>query len=61
MIKLKVEGDKSRERILPVIFNDNFISLMPGESRIIKMELQAADTQGENPCVDVAGFRIENK
>ena len=61
MVKLKVEGDKSRERILPVIFSDNFISLMPGESRIIKMELQSADTRGENPYVAVSGFNIKNK
>src|SRR5665213_1858452 len=36
-IRLKVIGDKDRKRILPVIFNDNYITLMPGEQRTITM------------------------
>jgi len=53
MVKLSVVGNKSNERMLPVIFSDNFISLMPGEKRIITMELQEADTRGEKPVVVV--------
>jgi hypothetical protein len=59
MVKLKVVGDKSRERILPVIYSDNYISLMPGEKRIIKMEVQDADTQGEQPDIAIEGWNIE--
>jgi Exo-beta-D-glucosaminidase Ig-fold domain/Glycosyl hydrolases family 2/F5/8 type C domain/Glycosyl hydrolases family 2, sugar binding domain len=53
MVKLNVVGNKSKERMLPVIFSDNFISLMPGEKRIISMELQEVDTRGEHPIVIV--------
>ena len=59
MVKLKVVRTNSRERILPVIFSDNFVSLMPGERRTITMELEDADTQGERPDVTVEGFNIE--
>ena len=59
MVKLSVVGNKNKERMLPVIFSDNFISLMPGEKRIITMELQNADTRGEQPVVVVEGFRRE--
>lgn len=58
MVKLKVVANKSRERILPVIYSDNFVTLMPGEKSIITMELQDADTQGEKPDVVVEGFNI---
>ncbi|MGA9118030.1 MAG: discoidin domain-containing protein, partial [Bacteroidota bacterium] len=33
MVKLTVIGSKGRQRELPVIYSDNFVSLMPGESR----------------------------
>jgi len=59
MVKLKVVRIKSRERILPVIFSDNFVSLMPGEKRTITMELEDADTQGEKPDVAIEGFNIQ--
>jgi hypothetical protein len=59
MVKLSVVGNKSNERILPLIFSDNFISLMPGEKRIITMELQDADTHGEQPVVVVEGLHRE--
>ena len=59
MVKLKVVGDNSGERILPVIYSDNFVTLMPGEKRIIKMEFQEGDTRGEKPEVVVEGYHIE--
>jgi beta-galactosidase/beta-glucuronidase len=59
MVKLKVVGDKSKERMLPVIFSDNFIFLIPGEKRIITMEMEEADTRGEQPVVVVEGWNIE--
>jgi hypothetical protein len=42
--------------MLPVIFSDNYISLMPGEKRIVTMELQDADTRGEQAEVVVTGY-----
>jgi hypothetical protein len=59
LIKLKVIRQKSKERILPVIFNDNYISLMPGEKKVIKMEFENSDTYGEKPVVALEGINIE--
>jgi len=59
MIRLKVIREKSFDRILPVIFSDNYINLMPGEERIIQMELANADTRGEKPRVVVWGFNLK--
>ncbi len=59
MVKLKVVGDKRGGRILPVIFSDNYVSIMPGEQRTIRMELQDADTHGEKPVVVAGGINIE--
>jgi Exo-beta-D-glucosaminidase Ig-fold domain len=59
MVKLKVVGDRTGERILPVIFSDNYVTLMPGEKRSIRMDLEEADTRGEKPEVLVEGYHVE--
>jgi len=59
MVRLKVTGKKSGERILPVFFSDNYVSLMPGETRTITMSLKQQDTRGEKPCVVISGFNYE--
>ncbi len=59
MVKLNVVRTNGRERILPVIFSDNYVTLMPGEKRTITMELEDADTQGERPDVEVEGINVE--
>lgn len=58
MVKLKVIGEKNKERILPVIFSDNYISLMPGEKKIIEIELQNSDLYGDKPVVVLEGINL---
>ena len=59
MIRLMVAGEKSGERILPALYSDNYISLMPGETKTIKMSVKNEDTRGENPVVVISGFNLE--
>ena len=56
MVRLKAVREQSGDRILPVLYSDNYISLMPGERRTIWTEVQQADTRGEQPRIVVAGF-----
>jgi hypothetical protein len=58
MVRLKVVREKSRDLILPVLYSDNYISLMPGEQQTVTMELNHADTHGENPSVIIEGLNI---
>jgi beta-galactosidase/beta-glucuronidase len=56
MVRLKAVREKSGDRILPAIYSDNYVALMPGERRTIKTELANADTRGERPRMLVEGF-----
>ena len=56
MTRLKAVRERSRDRILPAIYSDNYIALMPGERRTITTELNHADTRGEDPRIVVGGF-----
>ncbi len=58
MIRLKAVRAKSGDRILPAIFSDNYVSLMPGEQRSIQTQLENADTRGEAPRIAVEGFNV---
>jgi hypothetical protein len=58
MVRLKAVRDKTGDRILPVIYDDNYIALMPGERRSIAVEVNHADTRGERPRLVVEGFNL---
>jgi hypothetical protein len=58
MVRLKAVRETSGDRILPAIYSDNYVALMPGESRTIRTELENADTRGERPAMVVEGFNV---
>jgi hypothetical protein len=60
MVRLKAVREKTGDRILPAIYSDNYIALMPGEARTIRTELENADTRGERPAMVVEGFNIQD-
>ena len=59
MVRVKAVREKSGDRILPAIYSDNYVALMPGEKRTIKTELEDADTRAERPRITLEGFNLE--
>ena len=59
MVHLKAVRGKSGDRILPALYDDNYLTLMPGETRRIHTELEQADSRGENPRIAIDGFNVE--
>ena len=58
IVHLEVVGAKSRKRILPVIYSDNFMTLLPGDQRTVKIQVKDADTRGEKPVVEIKGLNV---
>ena len=58
MVTVKAVRAQSGDRILPALYSDNYIALMPGEERTIKTRLNDADTRGERPAIVVGGFNV---
>ena len=56
LVRLKAVREKTGDRILPALYSDNYVSLMPGERRTIVTELEQADTRGEQPRITVESF-----
>ena len=58
LVRLKAVGANSGQEILPAFYSDNYLTLLPGEVRIIHTTLNQADTRGEPPRIDVSGFNV---
>jgi hypothetical protein len=58
LVHLKAVRERSGDRILPALYGDNYLTLMPGEKRAVRTELEEADTRGERPAIAVGGFNV---
>jgi hypothetical protein len=58
MVHLKAVREKSGDRILPALYSDNYVFLMPGERRTVRTGLSQADTRGEKPAIVLDGFNV---
>ncbi len=61
LVRLSAAGERDGARILPAFFEDNYVSLMPGETRHIACELRHADTRGQRPAIRVEGFNLKSR
>jgi exo-1,4-beta-D-glucosaminidase len=55
----KILKSDSKDMVLPVYWEDNYFSLLPGEKRTIKVHFNAGDLDGENPSLQVQGWNIK--
>ena len=58
MVRLKAVRRKTGDRILPALYSENYVILMPGEQRRIVTELADADTRAEQPWIVIDGFNV---
>jgi hypothetical protein len=56
MVCIKAVRDKTGDPIQPALYDDNYIALMPGESRTLHVSLLNADTRGEKPRLVLHAF-----
>ncbi len=58
MVRVKAVRTKSGDPILPALYDDNYVALMPGERKTIHIQLENADTRGERPRIVVEGYNL---
>ena len=58
-VRLKVNKGAKGEEILPVVWEDNYVSLLPGEKREISATYRASELGGAKPAVEVSGWNVE--
>ena len=58
LVRVKVVREKTGDLIVPALFDDNYIALMPGERRTLHIQIEDADTRGEHPRLILKGFNL---
>jgi exo-1,4-beta-D-glucosaminidase len=58
-VRLKVEKGAKGEEILPVVWEDNYISLLPGEKRELTATYRNSELGTGKPVVEVSGWNAE--
>ena len=60
-IDLNISGEKSGNTVLPVFWDDNYFSLLPGETRKIKVSIPTKYLKNDKPVLKVSGWNIEQQ
>jgi len=58
-VRLKVDKGAKGDEILPVVWEDNYISLLPGEKREITATYRAGELGATKASVEVSGWNVE--
>jgi beta-mannosidase len=61
MAHLQLRREKQNVRVLPAFYSDNYISLLPGESRTITVEASLKDLSGQRPLITLDGWNVTTK
>ena len=57
-VRLKLDDAKGEE-ILPVVWEDNYISLLPGEKRELTATYRTTGLEGKTPAIEAIGWNTE--
>ena len=57
-ICLRLADDKGGLDVVPVFYDENYFSLLPGEERIIAVTYDTAQLHGAHPAIQIGGFNI---
>jgi exo-1,4-beta-D-glucosaminidase len=58
MVEMRVVRDISGEIVVPVYFDDNYVTLLPKETRKISGSFVTEDLGGESPVVKIRGWNV---
>jgi exo-1,4-beta-D-glucosaminidase len=58
-IELQLDRGETRDPVLPVLWEDNYVSLLPGESKTLTASFAPADLQGSKPTLAVKGWNLQ--
>ncbi len=58
MSHLQLRKARSGQRVLPVFYSDNYLSLLPGDRKTITVEAATSDLDGDAPLLAVDGWNV---
>jgi exo-1,4-beta-D-glucosaminidase len=58
LIELNVTGDKSGKSVVPILWDDNYISLTPNETKVVKGRFSISALNGEKAVFNYKGWNV---
>jgi exo-1,4-beta-D-glucosaminidase len=58
LVRLRLADKKDDHDVVPVLWQDNYFSLLPSEERIVAVSYDASELHGTHPVIQVGGFNI---
>ena len=58
MVHLRLTRGKGGEEVVPILWEDNYFSMLPGEERSVTAAYDASQLRGKDPDVEVDGFNV---
>jgi exo-1,4-beta-D-glucosaminidase len=58
LVRLRILKGKDGAEVLPAFFDDNYISLLPGEKREVSVHVRKSDLGAAKPVLAVDGFNV---
>jgi hypothetical protein len=59
MVRLKLVKGTSGQRVLPVFYQDNYFTLLPGQKKQVPIEFYLEDLAGQPPKLLAEGYNVE--
>jgi exo-1,4-beta-D-glucosaminidase len=59
LVRLRLLKGKDGAEVLPIFFDDNYVSLLPGEKREITVRIRKSDLGAAKPVLAVDGFNVD--
>src|SRR5579884_201928 len=59
LVRTDLARGRTGDDIAPVLWDDNYVSLLPGESRVISATIRTRDLAGAVPVVKVTGWNVK--
>ena len=61
MTHIQLRKQSTNQRVLPVFYSDNYVTLLPNESRTISVEASAKDLANDRPLVVLDGWNVTTR
>jgi exo-1,4-beta-D-glucosaminidase len=58
-LELRIERGNSGQSVVPIFWTDNYVSILPGEKKLVAAHFLTADLQGAKPELKVKGWNID--
>jgi exo-1,4-beta-D-glucosaminidase len=59
MVYLDLKNGNNNESVVPVFWDANYFSLLPGEERTVSVWVHTEDLKGQKPVVKISGWNVE--